>query len=66
MGGDGPWAVALMWLFSGLTFVFVVLRMYTRGAVIQNIGIDDHVYNFAFVSQSHSTALKSNRTLGPD
>jgi len=48
MGGDGPWAVALMWLFSGLTFVFVVLRMYTRGAVIQNIGIDDHVYNFAF------------------
>ncbi|GAB1319258.1 Integral membrane protein pth11 [Madurella fahalii] len=49
MGGDGPWAVAVMWIVTILTFIFVLLRVYTRALVVQNYGIDDHVYNFAFV-----------------
>ncbi len=50
MAGDGPWAVLVMWLMTGLTFIFVVLRIYTRAVVVKNFGIDDHVYNFSFVS----------------
>lgn len=52
MKGDGPWAVAVMWIVTLLTFAFVVLRVYTRAMVVQNYGVDDHVYNLAFVSQS--------------
>lgn len=50
MGGDGPWAITVMWILTLLTLVFVVLRVYTRYVVVQNFGMDDHVYNFAFVS----------------
>lgn len=52
MGGDGPWAVAVMWSLTAVTFVFVLLRIYTRVGVVNSFGIDDHVYNLAFVSQS--------------
>lgn len=52
MGGDGPWAVAVMWVCTALSFVFVVLRTYTRAVVVRNYGIDDHVFNFAWVSSA--------------
>jgi hypothetical protein len=32
--------------------VFVALRAYTRIVVVRSYGIDDHVYNFAFVSRN--------------
>ncbi|KAK4194408.1 hypothetical protein QBC40DRAFT_34878 [Triangularia verruculosa] len=48
-GGDGPWAVSVMWIVTVITFIFVVLRVYTRAWVVESYGIDDHVYNFAFV-----------------
>ncbi|KAM0335134.1 hypothetical protein ACHAQA_000174 [Verticillium albo-atrum] len=48
MGGDGPWAVTVMWVLTAVTLVFVVLRIYTRVAVVKSYGIDDHVYNLAF------------------
>lgn len=51
-GGDGPWAVSVMWIVTALTFVFVLLRIYTRTYVVESYCIDDHVYNFAFVSLS--------------
>ncbi|KAH6898040.1 hypothetical protein B0T10DRAFT_525463 [Thelonectria olida] len=47
-GGDGPWAVAVMWSLAGVVFVFVLLRIYTRAIVVTSFGIDDHVYNLAF------------------
>lgn len=50
MGGQGPWAVAIMWVVTVVAFVFVILRAYTRIKVVQSYGVDDHVYNFAFVS----------------
>ncbi|KAK4171451.1 hypothetical protein QBC36DRAFT_366486 [Triangularia setosa] len=48
-GGDGPWAVSVMWIVTALTFVFVLLRIYTRTYVVESYGLDDHVYNLAFV-----------------
>ncbi|KAK4033041.1 hypothetical protein C8A01DRAFT_40508 [Parachaetomium inaequale] len=48
MGGQGPWAVAVMWMVTVVAAVFVALRAYTRILVVQSYGIDDHVYNFAF------------------
>ena len=54
--GDGPWAVAVMWAVVAVTLIFVLLRIYTRAVVVASYGIDDHVYNLAFVSSlsSHS------------
>ncbi|KAF4457691.1 hypothetical protein F53441_421 [Fusarium austroafricanum] len=49
MGGDGPWAIAVMWVLTAVVFVFVLLRVYTRVVVVESFGIDDHVYNLAFV-----------------
>lgn len=49
-GGEGPTAVIAMWVLTAVTFVFVALRTYTRIYVVQSSGIDDHVYNLAFVS----------------
>ncbi|KAK4641122.1 hypothetical protein QC761_609580 [Podospora bellae-mahoneyi] len=49
LGGDGPWAVSVMWIVTALTFVFVLLRIYTRAYVVGSYGLDDHVYNLAFV-----------------
>ncbi|KAH6856277.1 hypothetical protein B0I37DRAFT_351358 [Chaetomium sp. MPI-CAGE-AT-0009] len=49
MGGHGPWAISVMWIVTIVTFVFVILRAYTRIRVVQSYGLDDHVYNFAFL-----------------
>jgi len=51
MGGHGPWSIAVMWILTAVTLVFVVLRVYTRVVVVKRFGVDDHVYNFAFVSR---------------
>ncbi|KAF5002153.1 hypothetical protein FDECE_10715 [Fusarium decemcellulare] len=49
MGGDGPWAVAVMWALTALVLFFVVLRIHARATIIKSYGIDDHVYFVAFV-----------------
>lgn len=49
MGGAGLWAIAVMWSLTGVTFIFVALRVYARAIVVKWFGIDDHVYNLAFV-----------------
>lgn len=59
MGGDGPWVVTVMWSLAAIGFVFVALRIYTRVVIVKSFGVDDHVYNLAFVSNTlecfHST-----------
>lgn len=47
--GDGVTAVATMWALTAISLVFVILRSYTRIVVVSSYGIDDHVYNFAFL-----------------
>ncbi|KAK8084443.1 hypothetical protein PG997_005714, partial [Apiospora hydei] len=49
MGGDGPWAITVMWALTAATFIFVLLRTYTRVVVVKSFGIDDGVYILAFV-----------------
>ncbi len=63
MGGEGPRAITVMWIVTALAFVFVVLRTYTRAVVVQSFGVDDHVYNFAFVSQTRPDAPRCLLTL---
>lgn len=49
MDGRAPGAMAAMWTFVGLVFIFMVMRIYTRVVCVASYGIDDHVYNLAFV-----------------
>jgi hypothetical protein len=50
-GGEGRSAVIAMWALTLVTLAFVMLRTYTRIMVVHSYGIDDHVYNLAFVSE---------------
>ncbi|KAK1775937.1 hypothetical protein QBC45DRAFT_444765 [Copromyces sp. CBS 386.78] len=49
MGGDGPWAIAVMWIMAALTGIWVGLRLYVRTIMVANTGYDDHVYVIAFI-----------------
>lgn len=48
--GEGPWVIGAMWALTAVALVFVVLRAYTRIFIVKSFGIDDHVYNLAWVS----------------
>lgn len=47
--GDAPWALGVMWLLTGLVFLLMLLRLYTRIVCLASYGIDDHIYIVAFV-----------------
>ncbi|KAJ5226692.1 uncharacterized protein N7469_006698 [Penicillium citrinum] len=49
LAGKGVRAVAVMWFMTFLSLIFVPLRMYTRIYIVKAVGIDDHVYNLAWV-----------------
>lgn len=49
--GNAPQTLAALWCLVALALVFVLLRLYTRYKVIDAIGIDDHLFNVAFVSK---------------
>lgn len=42
--------LGILWGFTAVTFVFVILRLYTRIKVVQAYGLDDHFFNASFVS----------------
>ena len=44
MGGKAPMALAIMWSLVAVTWVFVILRLYTRIFIVQSVGPDDHTY----------------------
>ena len=44
IGGKAPMALAIMWSLVAITWVFVILRLYTRIFIIQSVGPDDHTY----------------------
>lgn len=48
--GNAPETLAALWSLAALALVFVVLRLYTRYKVVEAIGLDDHLFNVAFVS----------------
>lgn len=49
MDGKAPGAMAAMWTFVGLVFIFLALRVYTRIVCVASYGLDDHVYSLAFI-----------------
>jgi hypothetical protein len=57
VGGDGPWVLASMWSLMLVSFVFVVLRSYTRIYLIKSYGVGDHMYNLAFVRPASLSPL---------
>ena len=59
MGGDGPWAIAVMWIMAALTSIWVGLRLYVRTIIVANTGYDDPVYFIAFVSLFTSSFFRS-------
>ena len=50
VGGDAPWALAIMWVLVAMVFILLLLRLYTRMVCVAAYGIDDHIYMVAFVS----------------
>ncbi|KAI5458778.1 hypothetical protein BGZ63DRAFT_362750 [Mariannaea sp. PMI_226] len=44
MKGQAPMAIGLMWMFTTLTWLFVILRLYTRYFILHQVGADDHAY----------------------
>jgi hypothetical protein len=52
LAGKGIRAVAVMWAMTFLSFILVPLRLYTRVYIIEALGVDDHVFNLAWVSHS--------------
>ncbi|EKJ74276.1 hypothetical protein FPSE_05573 [Fusarium pseudograminearum CS3096] len=57
VGGDGHWVLASMWSLLLVSFVFVVLRTYTRVYIVKSFGVDDHMYNLAFFFLLMNTVL---------
>ncbi|KAI1359113.1 hypothetical protein F5Y08DRAFT_320355 [Xylaria arbuscula] len=49
MASDASTALMTLWSLAGFTFMFVVLRLYTRISVLRMYGTDDHFYNAAFM-----------------
>ncbi|KAE8356318.1 hypothetical protein BDV28DRAFT_117269 [Aspergillus coremiiformis] len=49
LAGEGPKAIAVMWVMVVLSFIFVPLRLYTRVVVLKAVGLDDYVFNTGWV-----------------
>ncbi|SPO03188.1 related to integral membrane protein pth11 [Cephalotrichum gorgonifer] len=67
MKSDAPWALSVMWSLTSITLVFVILRLYTRVAIVKTFGADDATYNNAFVLQlifTVFTQLSANHGFG--
>jgi hypothetical protein len=50
MSGKAPMALAVMWSFVAMTWIFVFLRLYTRVFIKGSVGLDDHAYWLSGVS----------------
>lgn len=50
LAGKGIRAIAVMWAMTFISFILVPLRLYTRVYVVKALGVDDHVFNLAWVS----------------
>ncbi|KAA8649328.1 uncharacterized protein ATNIH1004_005229 [Aspergillus tanneri] len=42
-------AIAVLWVMTGLSFILVPLRLYTRIYLLRGLGLDDHVFNLGWV-----------------
>ncbi|KAE8147818.1 hypothetical protein BDV25DRAFT_159523 [Aspergillus avenaceus] len=49
LAGEGPKAITVMWVMTGLSFILVPLRLYTRIFILQALGLDDHVFTLGWI-----------------
>ncbi|KAE9366870.1 hypothetical protein N431DRAFT_384870 [Stipitochalara longipes BDJ] len=49
IGGYGPIIIATMWAETGLTLLFVALRLYTRIRINRTVGWDDYLISLASI-----------------
>lgn len=49
LAGEGIKAVAVMWTMTFLSSILAPLRLYTRIYIIKAVGVDDHIFNLAWV-----------------
>lgn len=55
LAGKGVRAISVMWAMTLVSFILVPLRLYTRIYIVKGLGVDDHVFNLAWVGfLSHS------------
>lgn len=50
LAGKGIRAIVVMWVMTLISFILVPLRLYTRIYIVKALGLDDHVFNLAWVS----------------
>ena len=43
-------ALGVLWGLTAMALCFVILRLWTRLGVLSAYGMDDHFFNFSFVS----------------
>ena len=51
IGGYGPIIIGTMWAETGITLLFVCLRIYTRVRINRTVGWDDHLIVLSSVSE---------------
>lgn len=49
LAGKGVRAISVMWAMVLLSFILVPLRLYTRVYILKALGVDDHIFNLAWV-----------------
>ncbi|KAJ5933269.1 hypothetical protein N7516_007758 [Penicillium verrucosum] len=49
LAGKGVRAISVMWAMTLVSFILVPLRLYTRIYIVKGLGVDDHVFNLAWV-----------------
>ncbi|KAI1495945.1 hypothetical protein F5X99DRAFT_422513 [Biscogniauxia marginata] len=49
VGGDAPLILSVLWALRSITFIPVVLHLYTRIKVVNTYGMDDRFYNTDFI-----------------
>jgi hypothetical protein len=49
IGGYGPIIIATMWAETGITLLFVALRLYTRIRINRTVGWDDYLISLSSV-----------------
>ncbi|KAK3323777.1 hypothetical protein B0T19DRAFT_463639 [Cercophora scortea] len=55
--GDGIWGIPVLWLLAWVTSIAVALRLYTRLVVLKAFGVDDYIYNIAYLMSMIDTCL---------
>lgn len=62
LGGDAPTMLGILWALTGVTLIFVLLRLYTRIKVVESYGLDDHFFNASFVCMFPGWLAKAHAT----